>query len=428
MPIGWRVPMRRRNSKPANRPFRWSALTPMGWSTQRPDQRIAVNALHPPVCNSSRELKNPGMAPALPSVTVRSLRSRPLNIPLKAPFGISQGSLDFAANALVTVELSDGTLGYGEAAPFPAYNGETQSAALAQLAAAAAWVPGRDAADWKAISSEFRAKAGAGSGSARCALESALLYALTRRAGIPLWQFFGGAGTELETDMTVTTGTPAQAGEAARQIRSRGIRSIKVKVGGPEEGSGGPDADLARISAILEAAPGSPLILDGNAGLTRAQAGRLVGGLKSRGIVPALLEQWLPKDDLAGMRALRSESGFPVAADESVTSAADAARVAQAGAADVINIKLMKAGIQEALEVVSVARQSGLGLMIGGNVESILAMTVSACFAAGQGGFDFADLDTPLFMAENPFIGGFSMDGGLISVAHLHSGHGVRPI
>ena len=27
--------------------------------------------------------------------------------------------------------------------------------------------------------------------------------------------------------------------------------------------------DLARISAILEAAPGSPLILDGNAGLSR---------------------------------------------------------------------------------------------------------------------------------------------------------------
>ena len=34
---------------------------------------------------------------------------------------------------------------------------------------------------------------------------------------------------------------------------------------------------------------------------------------------------------------------------------------------------------------------TGLGLMIGGNVESILAMTVSACFAAGQGGFSFVD-------------------------------------
>ena len=65
--------------------------------------------------------------------------------------------------------------------------------------------------------------------------------------------------------------------------------------------------------------------------------------------------------------------------------------------------------------------------MIGGNIESILAMTVSACFAAGQGGFRFADLDTPLFLAENPFEGGYRLDGGRISVAHIAAGHGVVP-
>ena len=97
------------------------------------------------------------------------------------------------------------------------------------------------------------------------------------------------------------------------------------------------------------------------------------------------------------------------------------------GAAGVINIKLMKSGVAEALEVVEVARQAGVGLMIGGNIESILAMTMSACFAAGLGGFAFADLDTPLFLAENPFQGGFSLDGARISVAHIDHGHGVLP-
>jgi L-alanine-DL-glutamate epimerase-like enolase superfamily enzyme len=110
-----------------------------------------------------------------------------------------------------------------------------------------------------------------------------------------------------------------------------------------------------------------------------------------------------------------------------VVTAADARRVAQAGAAQVINLKLMKAGIAAALDLVAVARETGLGLMIGGNVESILAMTTSACFAAGQGGFTFADLDTPLFLASNPFDGGFTLDGGRISVAHLAAGHGVQP-
>jgi L-Ala-D/L-Glu epimerase len=363
------------------------------------------------------------MSFALQPTSIRSMRVVPLDIPLRAPFGISRGALESAANALVTVELEDGTRGFGEAAPFPAYNGETQVAALELLTRASNWLPGRDAEDWRAIAAEFRALGGTACGSALCAVETALLDAITRRRGVSLWRFFGAAGTELDTDMTVTTGSPEEAGLAAGLIRARGIRMIKAKVGG----HAGPEADLARISAILEASPGSPLILDGNAGMGRAAASQLVGGLKARGIAPALLEQWLPREDLDGMRALGAESGWTVAADESVTTAADARRLAEARAAHVINVKLMKAGIAEALDVVAVAREAGLGLMIGGNIESILAMTASACFAAGLGGFSFADLDTPLFLAENPFEGGFTLEGSRVSVAHIQAGHGVLP-
>jgi len=354
---------------------------------------------------------------------IRRLDVAPLEIALREPFGISGGALKAANNVLVTVELVDGTRGFGEAAPFPAYNGETQGGALAALRNARDWIPWRDAGDWRAIGAEFRARSGAGCGAALCALETALLDAVTRRDRMPLWRHFGGAGTELETDMTVTTGSPAAAAAAARDIRRRGIRIIKVKVGG----SGVMEFDLMRLDAIRDAAPESPLILDGNAGLSRADASELVRGLRRLGITPVLLEQWLPRDDLAGMRALGEETGWTVAADESVASVADARLVASERAAQVVNIKLMKAGVAEALAISAVARDSGLGLMIGGNVESILAMTVSACFAAGLGGFAFADLDTPLFLADNPFTGGYALEGGRISVAHIEAGHGVAP-
>jgi len=148
------------------------------------------------------------MAFELQPTTVRSMRVAPLDIPLLAPFGISRGAQEVAANVLVTVELADGTVGHGEAAPFPAYNGETQLAALALLSQASNWVPGRDAASWREIGSEFRSLGAFACGSALCALETALLDALTTQGGQPLWRFFGGDGTELETDMTVTTGTP----------------------------------------------------------------------------------------------------------------------------------------------------------------------------------------------------------------------------
>ncbi|MBI5396924.1 MAG: dipeptide epimerase [Verrucomicrobia bacterium] len=354
---------------------------------------------------------------------IRSIEVEPLDIPLLAPFGISRGAQAVAHNVLVTIELADGARGYGEGAPFQAYNGETQSAALAALREARAWLPGRAASDWRSLAEEFRKRGGAACGAAQCAMEMALLDALTRREGVPLWKFFGGAGAELETDMTVTTGSPQEATTAARAIAARGIRTIKVKIGGPA----GPAHDLARIVAIHEVAPDAPLILDGNAALSRAEARELARGLKDRGIAPALLEQWLAKGDLDGLRALGEETGWLVAADESVCSARDAQLIAEKRAAHVVNIKLMKAGIAVALDIVRVAREAGLGLMIGGNLESILAMTTSACFAAGLGGFRFADLDTPLFLAENPFEGGYTLDGGRISVAHITAGHGVTP-
>ena len=79
-----------------------------------------------------------------------------------------------------------------------------------------------------------------------------------------------------------------------------------------------------------------------------------------------------------------------------------------------INIKLMNSGVDDALKIAAVAREAELTLRIGGNLESILGMTMSAAFAAGLGGFRFADLDTPMFLASNPFEGGYNLEGGII--------------
>ncbi len=351
------------------------------------------------------------------------IESGPLDIRLHAPFGIAGGAQDLARNALVRLELSDGSVGLGEAAPFPAYNGETQEQALRVLSVAGGAVVGREASlgKWRRLAEEFRRAGGGSSGAAQCAFEMALLDALTRREGLPLWRFFGGAGTELETDMTVTTGSPEESASAAGEIRARGMRTIKVKVGG----AAGPAHDLARLRAIREAAPEAALILDGNAGLSRVAAADLVRGLKAAGIAPVLLEQWLAKDDHAGARELAEFSGWRLAADEAACTAEDVARLAEAGAAQVVNIKLMKAGIAVALDLAEAARRAGLGLMIGGNVESRLAMTCSACFAAGLGGFEFVDLDTPLFLAADPFAGGMRYEGARISLGDISAGLGM---
>ncbi len=165
----------------------------------------------------------------------------------------------------------------------------------------------------------------------------------------------------------------------------------------------------------------------GTAGSAADAAIRLARALDARGIHPILFEQPVPKDDWRGLAEVARSCGFPVAADESAASTADVLRIAETRAAHVINVKPMKAGLVEAMEIALVARAAGLGLMIGGMVEGKMAMSASACLAAGMGGFAFVDLDTPLFLADDPFEGGYAQNGEQIDLTPIALGHGVTP-
>jgi L-alanine-DL-glutamate epimerase-like enolase superfamily enzyme len=353
------------------------------------------------------------------STIITALEMSPLDLPLTEPFAIATGSQDMAANVLVTVRLADGTLGLGEAAPFPAVSGETQAGTLAALERLRPLVVGGDARAWRPLGARLAAAEGEAA-AARCAVEMAVLDALAQHYRMPLHIFFGGAGTVLETDMTITAGDAVHAAQSAQAISARGIKTIKVKTAGVDVA-----ADVDRVLAIHAAVPAAPLIVDGNCGYSAERALQFVRQLRAEGIALALFEQPLLREDWSGMAQLVRESGVPLAADESARSAADVLRLVQQNAANVINIKLMKAGVAEALRMISIAQAAGLGLMIGGMVESILAMSFSAHLAAGSGGFGFVDLDTPLFIAQHPFSGGFAQAGGTLTLDDT-PGHGVK--
>ncbi len=342
---------------------------------------------------------------------IASVHAEPWNVALSEPFGIATGAQHVAANVLVTVRLGDGTVGLGEAAPFPAVNGETQADALAAVERATSGLVGEDATRWRRIAAILR-EAIPDVPSARAALESAVLDAVTRRAGLSLHRFFGGAEDGLETDVTIVTGTTEHAIEAARRSARDGFRTLKVKVGGADI-----ERDVERLRAILEGAPGARLILDANASLSAEAAVELVERIGAGNV--ALFEQPTAADDLDGMRTVRKRTRVLVAADESVRSATDVAVVASTRAADVVNVKITKCGLAEACDMIAAARGYHLALMIGGMVETKLAMTVSACLAAGVGGFEFVDLDTPLFMKSDPTTGGWEQRGPNILVSGI---------
>jgi L-alanine-DL-glutamate epimerase-like enolase superfamily enzyme len=352
-------------------------------------------------------------------LSISEVSFRRFDVPLDEPFGIAGGTQHIAKNVLVEVRLADGTRGLGEAAPFPAVNGETQDDALAALAAARELFVGRDLRRLRPLADLAR-EALFVTPSALCAVETALLDAFARHHRVSLWSYFGGAETELVTDITIPTGNRDHATALAARAAAQGFDTLKIKVGGAELG-----LDVERVSAVHAAAPRAKLVLDANESLSAPQTLELLDALGPARQSVVLLEQPTPAADLDALRRVRELSGIPVAADESARSTRDVLALAAARAASVVNVKIMKTGIFEAWDMIRCARAHGLGLMVGGMVETELAMSTSACLAGGLGGFAFVDLDTPMFLSKRPLSGGFEQTGPRLRLDRIEAGHGV---
>jgi L-alanine-DL-glutamate epimerase-like enolase superfamily enzyme len=352
---------------------------------------------------------------------IAEVSARPFRAALAESFEIAGGTAHEHAGVFVRVRLEDGTVGHGEASPMAAFNGETPEGALAAVRRAGKSWLGRDGAAWRARLGELEDALPRGAGAARAGLGMALLDAWTRRAGLPLRALFGGAESRVVSDVTVTILPPAAAAAAARRIRAVGVRTVKIKVGKD------PESDAERVAAVASVDPRFTLTLDANQGYGPRESLQLLRLLKKRGLRAALFEQPAAADDWDGLARVARLGGVPVAADESLRGRADALGLARLGGISVLNLKLMKMGLLEAWDCALIARASGLGLMIGGMIETSLSMACAAHFAAGIGGFGVVDLDTPLWLKRDPTRGLRLRRGGVYDLAAVRAGIGVTP-
>lgn len=339
---------------------------------------------------------------------ISDLKWQPLRVPLHTPFAISSETTTVTDNFWVRLTLDDGTEGWGEAAPSPTLMGETALTVEATLREAKTLLVGQPAV-WRRCVQMLRQNFGTQK-AACAAVEVALLDALTKRKGIPLWQWFGGATDELETDVTVPIMPVDDAKNFAAEFFGKGFKKLKLKLAGDL------DLDEARIVAVHEVAPLAQLQLDANQAYNPTKAMRLLKRLERFGIIPALFEQPIPKSDWTGMKWLTQNSFVPICADEMVVTAADALRVVKENAAHAINIKLMKSGVAESLKIIAIAQAANLQLMVGAMVETELGLTAAAHLAGGIGGFEFVDLDTHLFLESSPFEAGFKQLGAKLTL------------
>lgn len=351
------------------------------------------------------------------ATTVAAIDAFPLNVPLLAPFTIASARLDHVENVAIRITLESGAEGWGEVPSLRPVTTEDQEAALGAIEWLRPGIVGRDAAAWRALAADLPLWL-EDLDATRAGVEMAILDAVTRHWGVPLYQFFGGASNEVTTDITIPICPPEEAATLAARYRDEGFATIKTKVGIDL------DADVAMLAAIRGAHPDCALVLDANEGFDADEALRFLDALRGAGIEPALFEQPVAREDWDGLGRVTHEGGVPVAADESCRSPEDALRIARDGLATVLNIKLVKSGVVNALEIAAIAKTAGLGLMIGGMVETRLAMGFGVHFAAGVGGFEWIDLDTPYLLAEDPVVGGYVANGPSYTLSDTVPGHG----
>lgn len=325
---------------------------------------------------------------------VTSFAMKRVSIPLAVPFKIALRTIDYADVMLLRLDTDEGVSGYGEAAPEPCVTGETLDSIEGALRLMAPRLEGLDVFAIERAHA-IMDKTMVGNGAAKCALDLALYDLMGKKCGLPVWRLLGGDDPEVQSDMTVSIKEPEVMARRAKEQVEKGFRILKLKAGI------NPDDDERMIALVREAVgPDINLRIDANQGYSLPQASRMLEVYARYGV--DAVEQMLPDWDLEGSAVLRAQSrGVRVMLDESIHTPRDAARACKLGAADVLNIKLMKCGgLYEGLKISDVARANGLSCMVGCMLETPVSITAGLSLSAARDNVLDTDCDSYRYYGE----------------------------
>lgn len=282
-------------------------------------------------------------------------------VPLIGDYAISKSSNSIQRSAIVRITATGGAIGLGNVDPVPGYSEESIAQTLQALQTVfAPVVMGLDPSNIHVVLQHIEAAA-PDFLDAKAAIEMACVDLTARSLGIPVHAYFGGAVKDtLLFNAWIGILPPDKAAAETAGWQKRGFRSAKIKVGG------GIEADRDRVKAVREAVgPRFALRIDANAGYDADTSVRLAHMMSPFDL--QLFEQPVPADDIAGMARVRRESGgIPVMADESVLDHASLIRIIQAGAADIVKVKVMKqGGMVHTRRMIATAEAAGIRCVLG---------------------------------------------------------------
>jgi L-Ala-D/L-Glu epimerase len=346
-------------------------------------------------------------------MTITSITVYRFSIPM-VPFRISTGTMHFAQNVLIHIHTNEGITGVGECSAFPMIVGETQDTCFVLARDFANIWKGKDASKIEERLLELDEYI-THNQTIKSAFDMALYDIAAKAREMPLYKYLGGHYFEPESDLTIGIDSAQEMADTAKDfVQNRKVNMIKIKVGKKVTD------DVERVTAIRQAVgPDIKLRIDANCGWDFEQALEALMAMDQLDI--QFCEQPMPKYRDHKMASLKRISSIPIMADESVFSHHDAKRLIYNKSCDYINIKLCKAGgIAEALRIHDVCAKHNIPNMLGGMLESRVALSAKVHLALACPNIQFYDLDTCLLGHKtDPVIGGVTYDGMKLKISDL---------
>lgn len=354
---------------------------------------------------------------------IEDIKVGKITVPLKKPFKTKHGVYNYSNEVVVKIFTDTGLMGIGSAAAAPKVTGETECSIVGAIKYIADAIKGMDLSSlqciFKTIDESIK-----GNNSAKAAVEVAIYDLWGKSLNTPLYKLLGGFNSTVVSDITIQDDDKLEnMVNAAYEATRGGYTNIKIKLGN------GIESDFEKVKVIRRAIrKGIKVRVDGNQGWTPKEAVRIIRKIEELDLDIEFVEQPVKGWDIEGLKFIKDNVDTMILADESVFGSPEAFKVIQNRACDLINIKLLKCGgIQNAIKIYNMADTMGIRCMVGCMLESKIGITAAASFAASRSNMIISDLDTMLYFAEDPIVGGAVFDGNIIRLSE-EPGLGISEI
>ncbi|MBV8171177.1 MAG: dipeptide epimerase [Candidatus Eremiobacteraeota bacterium] len=309
------------------------------------------------------------------------LRFQPLDLRLRHRFTIARSSEDISRTLIVHLRAR-GIDALGEVTPSQRY-GETVELIERQLRGVT--VPEDELLDVP----RALARLPATQRGAMCALDLAQHDYAGKLFGVPAYELFHlDPSAAKQTSFTIGIAGIEETLAKVREAAHMPILKVKLGTGHEVE-------TLESIRAIYH----GTIRIDANEGWTPEQAVACLHELARFDL--EFCEQPIAAGHPEQLRYVRERSPIPIFSDEDSVTADDLPKLA--GCVDGVNVKLVKCGgMREGVRMIRDARALGLKVMIGCMIESSVLTTAAAHLTPLA---DYADIDGPLLIADDPFAG-----------------------